>query len=170
MYGPDFLAVIVEKNTRDWFFIYFFMYIMFWLYLKNSLLYCAYSWAVLEDCFIDSGLNMSYIINSWAVFMRVNEKNKRSILHEETDFHNFSYILCCDCILSMSCRQIFWWVSEKHNYVRSISRKIRRGLNWFSLSQRIIALRSVSLYYIVENLVAPYELWTTTYIVKITAL
>jgi hypothetical protein len=42
---------------------------------------------------------------------------------------------------------------------------IRRDLDWFSPSQRVIVLRLVLLYYVVEKLVASDELRATTYIV-----
>jgi hypothetical protein len=58
----------------------------------------------------------------------------------------------------------------KRDYVRSTSRKTRRGLDWFRSSRRVIALRPVSLYYAVKKLVVPDELWAATYIVKRTAL
>jgi hypothetical protein len=59
---------------------------------------------------------------------------------------------------------------RKHDYARSISRKTRQGLDWFKPSQRVIALRPVSLYYAIEKLVAPDVLWDATYIVKRAAL
>jgi hypothetical protein len=37
-------------------------------------------------------------------------------------------------------------------------------LDWFRPSRRVIALRPVLLYYAMEKLVAPDELWATTYI------
>jgi hypothetical protein len=58
----------------------------------------------------------------------------------------------------------------KHDYARSISRKTRRDLDWFRLSRRVIGIRPVLLYYAVEKLVAPDELYTATYIVKRTVL
>jgi hypothetical protein len=59
---------------------------------------------------------------------------------------------------------------EKRDYARSISKKTWRGLDWFSLSRRVITLRSVLMYYTVKKLVAPDELRAATYIDWRTAL
>jgi hypothetical protein len=56
---------------------------------------------------------------------------------------------------------------EKHDHERSISKKTRWDLDWFRLSQRVIALRPVLMYYAVKKfikLVAPDELQSVTYI------
>jgi hypothetical protein len=53
---------------------------------------------------------------------------------------------------------------EKCDYARSISKKTQRGLDWFKLSWRVIALHPALLYYVVKRLVAPDELWAATYI------
>ncbi len=53
---------------------------------------------------------------------------------------------------------------EKYDYVRSISKKTRQDLDWFMLSRRVIAIRSVLLYYAVEEFVTTNELRGTTYI------
>jgi hypothetical protein len=47
---------------------------------------------------------------------------------------------------------------------------IRRDLDWFKHSRKVITLRQVLLYYVVEKLVAPDELQTATYIVRRTGL
>jgi hypothetical protein len=52
---------------------------------------------------------------------------------------------------------------EKRDYTRLISKKAQRGLYWGS-SRRVIALRSVSLYYVVGELVALDELRAASYI------
>jgi hypothetical protein len=53
---------------------------------------------------------------------------------------------------------------EKRDYARLISKKARQGLDWFSHSREVIALRPVSLYYAVEKLIATYKLRAATYI------
>jgi hypothetical protein len=75
--------------------------------------------------------------------------------------------VCCNncCILCyVVSSDIFDEDQEKHNYVRSILKKLQRGLDWFRPSRRVIALCLVSLYYAVEKLVVPDELWGATYI------
>jgi hypothetical protein len=44
------------------------------------------------------------------------------------------------------------------------SRKTRRGLDWFRPSRRVIALRPVSLCYVVKKLAVSDKLWIATYI------
>jgi hypothetical protein len=46
----------------------------------------------------------------------------------------------------------------------------RQDLDWFNLSRGVIALHPVLLYYAVEKLVDPDELWVTTYIGQRTGL
>jgi hypothetical protein len=64
---------------------------------------------------------------------------------------NMRYFQCCIV-------RYFDEDRRKCDYARSILRKIRRGLDWFRPSQRVISLYLVSLYYAVEKLVAPDEL------------
>jgi hypothetical protein len=52
----------------------------------------------------------------------------------------------------------------KHDHARSISKKTRQDIDWFRPSRKVIALRSILLYYAMEKLVAPDELRVTTYI------
>jgi hypothetical protein len=59
---------------------------------------------------------------------------------------------------------------EKCDYIRSISKKARRGLDWSRPSRRVIAIHPVSLYYAVRELVTPDELQAATYIYWRTAL
>jgi hypothetical protein len=47
---------------------------------------------------------------------------------------------------------------KKHDYVRSISKKTRWGLDWFRPSRRVIVLYPVLLYYAMKRLVVPNEL------------
>jgi hypothetical protein len=55
---------------------------------------------------------------------------------------------------------------RKHDYVKSISTKTGRGLEWFSPSQRVIGLHQILLYYAVKKLVASDKLQVATYIAK----
>jgi hypothetical protein len=52
----------------------------------------------------------------------------------------------------------------------NLKKETMRFLDWFRPSQRVIDLRPVSLYYAVEKLVAPDELWVASYIDWRTAL
>jgi hypothetical protein len=71
-----------------------------------------------------------------------------------------------DAPLSMSCRQIFVMRNMRSMTIQDQSQGgTRQGLDWFRPSWRVIALRPVLLYYTMKKLVAPNELWATTYIV-----
>jgi hypothetical protein len=53
---------------------------------------------------------------------------------------------------------------KKYDYVRSISKKTWRDLDWCRHSRRVIGLCLVLLYYTVEEFIGLDELWVATYI------
>jgi hypothetical protein len=83
---------------------------------------------------------------------------------------HFSSLLCLkhqefrNRVVDVVSSDIYDEDGEKRDYARSISKKARRVLDWFKPSRRVIALRLVSLYYTVGELVAPDELQVATYI------
>jgi hypothetical protein len=82
-------------------------------------------------------------------------------MDDELSFRDENYVLCVDVVSSD-----IWSSIERNATMQHQSQGgTRRGLEWFRSSQRVIAIRLELLYYAVEKLVAPAELWAATYVV-----